>query len=141
MSQHRKQHIRRTQLLLESIPPVPFLLMPPHTACVIAHTSAGLRGCLGGALQFRFDGVVGGRDEDAGEGEPGGDEALEDDFVIVADFERFAEDLGHDVVAVFRWKEFVEGYVEEAVGCCKPFGVVCLGLLVYPSFSSNGIDV
>lgn len=83
-----------------------------------------------GTPQLRFDGVVGGRDEDGGEGEPGRDEALEDDFVGVTDFERFAEDLGHDVVAVFRGEEFVEGYVEEAVGCCEPFVVVCLGLLV-----------
>ena len=130
MSQHRKQDVRHTQLLLEPIPPIPFLLIPPHTACVIAHTRAGLRGCLRGALQLGLDGVVGGRDEDGGEGEPGGDEALEDDFVVVADFERFAENFGHDVVAEFRGEEFVEGYVEEAVGCCEPFGVVCLGLLV-----------
>lgn len=101
------------------------MLVPSHTAGVVTHTNARVGCGFGGCLEFRLDLVLGRWDEKSGIGEPGGNKTLEEDFVTVAHFERFARFL-HSVAAELLGEECAEGCSQETVDSLQPLLVTGL---------------
>lgn len=78
-----------------------------------------------------MDLVLGRWDEKSGIGEPGGNKTLEEDFVIVARFRRFARFL-HSVAAELLGEECAEGCSQETVDPLQP--LVVTGLCIASAF-------
>lgn len=110
------------------------MLVPSHTAGVVTHTNTRVGCGFGRCLEFWLDLVLGRWDEKSGIREPGGNKTLEEDFVVVAHFERFARFL-HGVAAELLGEERAESGSQETVDALQP--LVVIGLCIAISISSK----